>query len=231
MGFMSPQFNALTTSQDLIGWRDFTEGYVSIFQHTSTRFRRSISQCRVVISMGRIGPNNSSPRISNLLIHSGFSGTYPFMTKKNGYLRNKMANELPQHINSLSDLAPEDLPESSRFLLEINFSKLTKYHLETKSIGHWRWMLLSRPMHLNTHKDNEPNGSRRHSALSRKKLGIAFIEHQICQDGMHAEVPPDILWTTDCHQLSLDRFIKWHPHPASIIACLSWSNKKLRKPD
>jgi hypothetical protein len=29
------------------------------------------------------------------------------------------------------DLAPEDLPEASRFLLEINFSKLFTYHLET----------------------------------------------------------------------------------------------------
>jgi hypothetical protein len=29
MGFMSPQFKALAKSQDLIGWRDFTEGYIS----------------------------------------------------------------------------------------------------------------------------------------------------------------------------------------------------------
>ena len=89
IGFMSPQFNALTTSQDLIGWRDFTEGYVSIFQHTSTRFRRSISQCRVVISMGRIGLNSSSPRFFNLLTLSGFSGTYPSMTKRTAIYKTK----------------------------------------------------------------------------------------------------------------------------------------------
>jgi hypothetical protein len=29
MGAMSPQFKALTHSQDLIGWRDFTEEYIS----------------------------------------------------------------------------------------------------------------------------------------------------------------------------------------------------------
>jgi hypothetical protein len=28
MGFMSPQFKALANSQDLIGWRDFTEGHI-----------------------------------------------------------------------------------------------------------------------------------------------------------------------------------------------------------
>jgi hypothetical protein len=66
--------------------------------------------------------------------------------------------------------------------------------------------------------------------LSRKKLGIAIIEHLIRQDGMHAEVPPDILWTTNCHQLPLDRFIKRQPHTASVIASLR-SNKRLRQPD
>ncbi len=29
MGSMSPQFRALTTSQDLIRWRDFTVGHIS----------------------------------------------------------------------------------------------------------------------------------------------------------------------------------------------------------
>ena len=29
IGFMSPQFKALTASHDLIGWRDFTEGHIS----------------------------------------------------------------------------------------------------------------------------------------------------------------------------------------------------------
>jgi hypothetical protein len=28
IGFMSPQFKALANSQDLIGWRDFTEGHI-----------------------------------------------------------------------------------------------------------------------------------------------------------------------------------------------------------
>ncbi len=55
-----------------------------------------------------------------------------FHDKKNGYLCNKTADELLQHINSLLDLAPEDLHEASCFLLEINFSKLSTYHLETQ---------------------------------------------------------------------------------------------------
>jgi hypothetical protein len=30
MGFMSPQFKVLAASQDLIGWREFTEGHISM---------------------------------------------------------------------------------------------------------------------------------------------------------------------------------------------------------
>ena len=41
-----------------------------------------------------------------------------FHNRKNGYLQNKTADELLQHINSLSEVSPEELPESSRFLLE-----------------------------------------------------------------------------------------------------------------
>jgi hypothetical protein len=55
-----------------------------------------------------------------------------FHDRKNGYLRNKMVDELLQHINSLSEVSPEEHPKSSRFLLEINFSELSKHHLETQ---------------------------------------------------------------------------------------------------
>jgi hypothetical protein len=37
-----------------------------------------------------------------------------------------------QQINVLLDLALDEVPEDSRFLLEINFSELLSYHLETQ---------------------------------------------------------------------------------------------------
>ncbi len=42
-----------------------------------------------------------------------------------------------QQINVLSDLAPEEVPEDSRFLLKIIFLGLSSYHLETQKY----WML------------------------------------------------------------------------------------------
>jgi hypothetical protein len=37
-----------------------------------------------------------------------------------------------REIEFLSSLAPEDVPEASRFLLKINFTELSKFHIETQ---------------------------------------------------------------------------------------------------
>ncbi len=43
MGFMSPQFKALASSQDLIGWKDFTEGHISTHFYTTHTFHLTMS--------------------------------------------------------------------------------------------------------------------------------------------------------------------------------------------
>ena len=60
-----------------------------------------------------------------------------FHDEKNGYLQNKTVYELLQHIHSLLEVSPKELPKSSCFLLEINFLELSKPHLETQRY----WML------------------------------------------------------------------------------------------
>jgi hypothetical protein len=49
-----------------------------------------------------------------------------------GYLHTKLAEEIIWEIESLSSLAPKDVPKASRFLLEINFTELSKFHRETQ---------------------------------------------------------------------------------------------------
>jgi hypothetical protein len=43
MGFMSPQSKVLAKSQDLIGWRDFTEGYISTHFYAIQSFHLAMS--------------------------------------------------------------------------------------------------------------------------------------------------------------------------------------------
>jgi hypothetical protein len=53
--------------------------------------------------------------------------------KCQGYLHNKKSEELMKEMKSLADLAPEEVPESSRFLLKINFTELSRYHIEIQT--------------------------------------------------------------------------------------------------
>jgi hypothetical protein len=134
----------------------------------------------------------------------------------------------------LSDLAPEDVPKASQFLLIINFSELCTSNLETQKY----WMLAVnaalKAKALESARGARAKWVRRKlntKIPSRTKLGIVTIEQQICKDGMHrATVQTDALQANDCSQLSLDRFIQRRPHPASIMGSLR-SNKRMRKPN
>ena len=144
-----------------------------------------------------------------------------------------MVDKLLQHINSLSDVSPEELPDSSPFLLKINFSELSKYHLETQ-----RYWMLGVDMALKANalehaQAAQPKQVRRKlntKVPSSQKLGIAAVEHQIRQDRMHKAGSFSNPHIINCFQSSLTTFIQRRPHPASVIASLC-SNKRLRKPD
>jgi hypothetical protein len=53
--------------------------------------------------------------------------------KTHGYLCNKKAEEIIQQINVLLEVAPEEVSKDSQFLLEINFSELLKFHIDTQT--------------------------------------------------------------------------------------------------
>jgi hypothetical protein len=72
-------------------------------------------------------------RIHQLTLLQWIFQNISFHDKTNGFLRNKKADEILQLINEFAEVAPEDVPSDSRFLLEINFSELTKAHLETQT--------------------------------------------------------------------------------------------------
>ncbi len=93
-----------------------------------------------------------------------------------------------QQINILLDLAPEEVPEDSRFLLENNFSELSSYHLETQ-----KYWTLAVDAALKAKALESARGARAKRVQrklntkipNRKKLGIAIVEQQIRKDGMH----------------------------------------------
>ena len=49
-----------------------------------------------------------------------------------GYLHKKNLKDIRLTIEELADTAPEEVPEESKFLLEITFGNLTKSHIENQ---------------------------------------------------------------------------------------------------
>ncbi len=112
--------------------------------------------------------------------------------RRQGYLHNKQLEDLLQEITELSDLSPDEVPESCRSLLEVNFTDLTSSHLETQ-----RYWTLAMNAALTARQLERKRGARikriRHRVNrkipSRKKLGVAVVEQQIQLDWMHR--PPN----------------------------------------
>ncbi len=75
-----------------------------------------------------------------------------------GYIRNKKGEEIIQQINVLLEVAPEEVPEDSRFLLEINFSELSKTHLETQTYWTLAMDAALKVKAMESARGHKPNG-------------------------------------------------------------------------
>ncbi len=93
-----------------------------------------------------------------------------------------------KEMEALSDLAPEDVPEASRFLLKINFTELSKCHIETQK--YWTLAVNATLAAQNCEqargaKAKQVRGRINTKIPSRQKLGLMAIEQQIWKDEMH----------------------------------------------
>ncbi len=231
MGFTSPQFKALAASQDLIGWRNFTEGHISTHFYAIKSFHLAMSSSYLNIE---VWTKQFISKILQITHSQWIFQNISLHDRTHGYLHSQKAEEILQQIKVLSDLAPEEIPEASRFLLEINFSELSKSQLKTQK--YWTLAvdatLKAKALELARRARAKRVRRKINTKIpSRKKLGIAMVGHQSCKDGMHrAAVQTGSIQITDCSQIFLDKFVKQRPHPASTMGSLR-SNKRLRKPD
>ncbi len=145
-----------------------------------------------------------------------------------------MSDEIVLKLKSLAGTAPEDVPAESKFLLEINFSNLTKSHIESQKY----WILAvnaaltaqQQQLALEAHA-KRIRGKVNWKLPGRNKLGIVAVEQQVRLDSHHS-IPRQEEHTQYCatNQPMLAGFFAKQPHPATIMNLLK-SNKCLRKPD
>jgi hypothetical protein len=231
LGYMSKKMRELADSQDKIGWRNFTEGYISSHFYNIKQFHLSMS------SNYLNGADWTKQFISKILQLTHSQWIYCNISlhdKRHSYLRNKQLESLLQTIAELSNLSPEEVPNNSRFLLEFNFTELTKAHIETQQY----WTLAVNAA-LTARQDEQQQGARikrvrrklNRKILSRKKLGITAVEHQIRLDGMHCHpnstINDNIAYPK---QTTLTSLTAKRPHPSATLLTLKL-NKHFHKPD
>jgi hypothetical protein len=185
LGHISQRMRSLAESQDKIGWRNFTEVYIL------THFYK-IQNFHLTMTSSYLNGTDWTKQFINKILqitHSQWIYCNILLSNKwQGYIRNKQSEDLLQEIDELSDLRPEDIPESSRFLLEINFTELMSSHIKMQAY----WTLAVQAA-LSAKQLEDKQGARLKQIRkrlntkipSRKKLGITAIEQQIRDDGMH----------------------------------------------
>jgi hypothetical protein len=129
MGAVSPGMKALAQSQDNICYPNFMERYILIYFYKIQNFHLAMSRSFLN------GANWAKQFISKLLhvTHSQWIFcNISLHSKINRYIHKKKSEEIVLKLESLAGTAPEVVPAKSQFLLEINFSNITKSHIESQ---------------------------------------------------------------------------------------------------
>jgi hypothetical protein len=129
LGYMSDKMRALAASQEKNGWQNFTEGYISWHFYNIQRFH-------LLMSNNILNSSDWTKQLITKILQITHSQwiyrNISLHDKRQGYLHTKQVEDLVQEITELSELSPDEVPENCRFLLEVNFTKLTSSHLETQ---------------------------------------------------------------------------------------------------
>ena len=134
---LSPSMKRVAASQDLIPWKDFMEGKISrewfLLQSPSlscSPSRLNIADWSKRVISQILQMSHAQCIYRNASLHDG----------RVGHLATARREEILVEIDRLASLDPADVPESSRYLLEIDFSTVGDMTLERQSY----WMLAMR---------------------------------------------------------------------------------------
>jgi len=118
------------------------------------------------------------------------------------------------------------------FLLEINFTELSRYHTETQK--YWTLAVYAALVAQNCEQARGARAKRIWCQInakipSRQKLGMVAIEQQIRKDGMHqSPIQNSSNEGTSHTQTSMESFTRKQPHPSAVLGLLKL-NKRMRK--
>ena len=121
MGCMSPQMANLAQSQDVVGWKNFTQRRISTHLF-------DIQNEHLILGNHRINTKQWIKQFISKILHILHSQwifrNFTLHDKQKGWLRRKELHEVMRKIYQLRETNIDNIPESSRFLLEMDCENL-----------------------------------------------------------------------------------------------------------
>ena len=178
MGHMSSEMMSLARSQDVIGWRNFMEGRVS---------REFVDMQNIHLSLGchRINGEQWVRQFISKILHITHSQwifrNFTLHDKQKGWLRRRELSDIMAEIDKLRETEVDNVPESSRFLLEMDYDKLMLSDIHNKTY----WVVATQAaIKAGQRKANQgirqrTQLSKRPSTSTRERLKITEAEKDI----------------------------------------------------
>ena len=130
MGHMSPQMRCPAKSQDVIGWKNFMEGRIS-------RWFYHIQNEHLTLGDYNMDALQWTRQLISKVLHITHSQwifrNFTLHDKQKGWLRRKELHEIMTKIDQLGQTNVNEIPESSRFLLEMDYDNLMKSNIHNKT--------------------------------------------------------------------------------------------------
>ena len=132
LGDMSPAMAEVATGFDSIGWVDVLHGRLPVALH-----RYQTAYCRSVNSRmtGTDWMKQFTTKLLNITHAQWAYRNFSLHNKTTGYLRQAHQAEVLAEIATLSTSDPEEVPEGSRFLLEVDMVNLDSTSLAQQDTG------------------------------------------------------------------------------------------------
>ena len=130
LGPMSVATHAAAMSQDLIGWREFMEGKVSKLILQVQMAHCAIAPCMMT---GDVWMRQFINHLLHLTHSQWIFRNITLHDRVRGTLRLKERRDVLVQIEQLLDTEPEQVPQESRFLLEMDYDSLYKSSFERQS--------------------------------------------------------------------------------------------------
>ena len=214
LGIMSPEMFEVAVSQDLVGWRNFTEG----------RFSQHIVPMQQSYAAVTSSKHNGASWVQQLIrrvVHI----THSQWIFRNVSLHHSRAldrsDDLIAEIHQILETPETELPADSRYLLDVDSEALRNGSVDAQE----KFVYVARAAIKAGKRVGSGRALRRHHArrrvTTRQLLGIDEVQREL----RLTETPYSVLTRQDTPVHSRRR-----RHPASAFTTLA-SNKRLCKPD